>query len=188
MRFTEDRYTQDKGRMDLAVRMIHHEARTTTIRECTGLTDDRIRKLYKSYAAAGPAPVRRHRGKSPTQAAYFFKNPAHRRQSATLAGLYALFGLLPGTAPGESGGRTAIARGALFCRIYETYLLLEESPPLSFEHAWRLLDALQSRNEIATDTCQRCHGLMVTDRLDTRHPHCAWCEAALKHEPTDEAR
>jgi len=187
MRFTEDRYAQDKNRMDLALRMIQHEARTTTIRECTGLSDDRIRKLYKSYAAAGSTPVRRHRGKSPTQSAFFFKNPAHRRQSATLAGLYALLGLLNSHTPSEGGSRAAIARGALFCRTYETYLQLDQSRPLSFEHAWRLLSALQTRAEIIADTCTRCQGLMVIDRLGARHAHCTWCEQAIKHDLSYEA-
>ena len=31
------------------VRFIQHEARTSTIRQWTGLTDDRIRKLFRSY-------------------------------------------------------------------------------------------------------------------------------------------
>ncbi len=49
MRITDDRYTRDRQRFDLAFRMIHHEARTSTIRSWTGLSDERIRKLYRSY-------------------------------------------------------------------------------------------------------------------------------------------
>ena len=49
MRISDDRYTRDRLRFDLALRMIHHEARTCTIRTWTGLTDDRIRKLYRTY-------------------------------------------------------------------------------------------------------------------------------------------
>ena len=53
MRVTDDRYSRDLRRYDLAVRLIRHEARTQTIRQWTGLTDDRIRKLYRSYVRAG---------------------------------------------------------------------------------------------------------------------------------------
>ena len=49
MRFTDDRYAGELGQFELALRMIGHEARTRTIRECTGLSDDRIRKLYSRY-------------------------------------------------------------------------------------------------------------------------------------------
>jgi hypothetical protein len=45
MRVSDDRYTRDRQRLDLALRLIRHEARTFTIREWTGLSDDRIRKV-----------------------------------------------------------------------------------------------------------------------------------------------
>ena len=63
-----------------------HEARTRTIKSWTGLTDDRIRKLYRSYVAdAGRRVVRRHRGKSPRQSAFFMRNAGVRREAAGLA-------------------------------------------------------------------------------------------------------
>ena len=49
MRLTDDRYAAERSQFELALRMIRHEARTRTIRECTGLSDDRIRKLYATY-------------------------------------------------------------------------------------------------------------------------------------------
>ena len=111
MKEIEDRYTKDRERIDLALRMIHHEARTTTIRHWTGLTDDRIRKLYHTYVVAVTPGVRRHRGKSPTQTAFFLKNAAHRRQTATLAGLFALLGLLQTTESAPVGSVAALERG-----------------------------------------------------------------------------
>ena len=48
MRISDDRYSRDRLRLDLALRFIQHEARTHTIRAWTGLTDDRIRKVYCS--------------------------------------------------------------------------------------------------------------------------------------------
>ena len=66
MRVSDDRYTRDRQRLDLALRLIRHEARTFTIRQWTGLSDDRIRKLYRSYVMNHEARrVLRHRGKSP---------------------------------------------------------------------------------------------------------------------------
>jgi hypothetical protein len=49
MRVSDDRYTRDRQRLDLALRLIRHEARTFTIRQWTGLSDDRIRKLWICY-------------------------------------------------------------------------------------------------------------------------------------------
>ena len=117
--------------------MIHHEARTQTIRRWTGLSDDRIRKLYRTYVATHGATIRRHRGKSPTQVAFFLRNLETRRHAEALAGLYALLGLLrsDGAEPGSGGSRTALRWGELFCRTYETYLALHQPQRISFEHA-----------------------------------------------------
>src|SRR5579863_8971671 len=101
MRVSDDRYTRDRQRFDLALRLIRHEARTYTIREWTGLSDDRIRKLYRTYVAdRGTRRVLRHRGKSPRQPAYFFRTSARSFQAAQLASFYLIFGLIASTPAG----------------------------------------------------------------------------------------
>src|ERR1700744_5482884 len=95
MRVSDDRYTRDRQKFDLAVRLIRHEARTFTIRQWTGLSDDRIRKLYRSYCLDGmAAAVTRHRGKSPRQAAFFFRNPEVTFHASQLASLFLIYGLV----------------------------------------------------------------------------------------------
>src|SRR5688500_4463741 len=95
MHISNERYFNERQRHDLALRMIRHEARTCTIRSCTGLTDDRIRRLYKTYASHMPeVPIRRHRGKSPRQISFFTRNTQAQFESSLLAGLFAAFGLL----------------------------------------------------------------------------------------------
>jgi len=60
MRLTDDRYSGERRQFELALRMIGHEARTRTIRDCTGLSDDRIRKLYSRYfSTAGRSGIKR---------------------------------------------------------------------------------------------------------------------------------
>ena len=113
MRVSDDRYTRDRQRLDLALRLIRHEARTFTIRQWTGLSDDRIRKLYRSYVldARCARACCRHRGKSPRQAAFFFRNSELNFQAAQLASLFVVYGLLCGTVLGlESRYRVGLAR------------------------------------------------------------------------------
>jgi hypothetical protein len=89
MRLTDDRYASERSQFELALRMIRHEARTRTIRECTGLSDDRIRKLYGTYFRdSGLTNIRRRRGKSPRQITRFVKNADHQLQATTLVALY----------------------------------------------------------------------------------------------------
>ena len=179
MRITDDRYTRDRQRFDLAMRMIGHEARTRTIRIWTGLSDDRIRKLYRSYVQNHGSDVKRHRGKSPTQTAFYLRNPETRRQSAALAGLFAILGLLKDAAASDHPGGTlaALQWGELFCRTYETYSGFYQSQRISFEHASRLLHLLQRRAELKAGRCPACRSFMVVDALRTTDALCTWCES-----------
>ena len=62
MRITDSRYDRDRLRLAVAYRLIRHEARTHTIRECTELSADRIRKLFRDYIRTQPElAVRRRR-------------------------------------------------------------------------------------------------------------------------------
>lgn len=96
MRISDDRYSRDRVRLDLALRFIRHEARTQTIRAWTGLTDDRIRKLYRSYFDRDSGTgLLRPRGRSPRRAAFFLRNPRLKQEAALIASLCLLLGALP---------------------------------------------------------------------------------------------
>lgn len=178
MRVSDDRYSRDRLRFDLAVRMIRHEARTCTIRLWTGLTDDRIRKLFRAYLQHAPATlVRRHRGKSPRQIAYFLRTPAVQFEATTLASLFCMLGLVP---PAGSGARhssppMSLEWGEFFCQAYESYLVLHSPPRVSFEHAWFLLLALLRQDELRLHACSACGGLCLVDRFASISSTCARC-------------
>jgi hypothetical protein len=178
MRVSDDRYTRDRERLDLGLRLIRHEARTFTIRQWTGLSDDRIRKLYRSYCQHdAPRAVTRHRGKSPRQAAFFFRNPEVTFHAAQLASLFLIYGLV-GVASGglESHYRVgSLESGVLLCQTYEAYLELHTPVTISFEHAWFLLLALARRDEVGVSRCDDCGGLRLRDLLARRNQTCGNC-------------
>jgi hypothetical protein len=149
MRITDDRYTRDRLRLDLALRLIRHEARTRTIRSWTGLTDDRIRKLYRSYVAdAG----RRDAALRPRPPEEGWRGCAGR-----------------GRAP---------ALGRDFFEAYETFVSLNGQPQISFEHACHLLRSLEKQNEICLDDCEACGSLLVVMRYAERPKACEFCAAS----------
>ena len=181
MRITDDRYTRDRLRLDLALRLIRHEARTRTIKSWTGLTDDRIRKLYRTYLhEAGGEGVARHRGKSPRQAAFFTRSMRMRREAAVFASVSSLFGLFTPrniTVEPDAPSHT-VARGTLLCEAFETYRALVDEPQISFEHAVFLLGALLAGDELRVAHCRDCTGVLVTDRLALRTPVCNDCASS----------
>ncbi len=121
MHVTDERYKRDRLRLELALRLIRHEARTHTIRHWTGLSDDRVRKLYRSYIKPG-AGVRRHRGKSPAQVNYFLRATSVGAEAHALASILVLFGAVSDKPdPASLKKIPTIARGRLLCDAYEAY-------------------------------------------------------------------
>lgn len=179
MRVSDSRYNRDRLRLDLAMRFMRHEARTHTIRKWTGLTDDRIRKLYRAYINETPGHVARHRGKSPGQACFFTRTPRVQQESAVLASLYCLLGVIPApvivdldaTLPG-------VLRGERLCQAFEAYLLFVPTSQITFEHAVLLVNELSSGVELRLGDCMVCGGLVVVDGLALRDIRCGRCTEA----------
>ena len=180
MRLTDDRYAGERSQFELALRMIGHEARTRTIRECTGLSDDRIRKLYATYFRnTGSAHVRRRRGKSPRQITRFVKNPQNQLQATTLVSLFCSGLLLRVSRDNKVAAcwpRPDVEFGHRLCRAYETYLLLHDNASLSFEWAWNLLHAITWNDELYLARCAGCRSQYVQDAYALDHKTCPACE------------
>jgi hypothetical protein len=190
MRISDDRYSRERARMELALRFLRHEARTQTIRTWTGLSDDRIRKLYRSYMSQARRHLPRHRGKSPHQIAYFTRSLRLQEETALLASVLSLLGVVPAAAragasaataaaPAIAAGATAAAhadtasfpgvtRGVLLCQAFEAFRLLLPSGQISFEHAVFLVLALTRGDQLRIGYCSDCGSLMVTERFPLR--------------------
>jgi hypothetical protein len=176
MRISDDRYSRDRFRLDLALRFMRHEARTHTIRKWTGLTDDRIRKLYRAYLEQAPGQLSRHRGKSPAQASYFVRTPRVQQESAVLASLYCMLGALPAQPVADLEPPTpGVARGERLCQAFEAYLTFVQGAQISFEHAVLLINELGRSVEIKLGDCMTCGGLVVVDGLAFRDIRCNRC-------------
>jgi hypothetical protein len=185
MRISDDRYSRERARMELALRFLSHEARTQTIRAWTGLSDDRIRKLYRSYMSQARRHLPRHRGKSPHQIAYFTRSLRLQEETALLASVLSLLGVVPvGTYAGASAPASGTAanaslpgvtRGVLLCQAFEAFRLLLPSAQISFEHAVFLAIALARGDQLRLGDCSDCGSLMVTERLPLRTARCTHC-------------
>lgn len=182
MKLTDDRYAKERDQFELALRMIGHEARTRTIKACTGLSDDRIRKLYATYfRGLGQRAVKRRRGKSPQQVGRFVKNPTNQLQATTLVALFCA-GLLLRIDRQHSvhpcWPRPDVEYGHRLCRAYETYLLLHRKADLSFEWAWNLLQNISRNEELYLAECAHCTSVYVQDAYALDSELCPSCNLA----------
>jgi Flagellar transcriptional activator (FlhC) len=175
MHISNDRYFRERQRHDLALRMIRHEARTCTIKVCTGLTDDRIRRLCKTYEIHATAtPMRRHRGKAPRQLAFFTRNAQLQFESTCLTSVFCAFGLL------KSHGHphreeVSIEYGSVFCDAFETHRQLARTSAITFEHAWFLLQQLNEGHALKLTRCRHCQGQFLRDPVNAAAVTCPTC-------------
>ena len=178
MRITDDRYCRDRQRLDLALRLIGHEARTHTIRSWTGLTEDRVRKLYRTYITEHPgSAITRRRGKSPQRCSFFLRSPRVQQEAAVLAGLFCMAGIVARGWRLDSRA-LSVAQGELLCTAYETYLALVAEPRISFEHAAFLVIAVARGDELALRHCAGCGALTLVDCCTLRATACSVCADA----------
>ncbi|MDJ0916409.1 MAG: FlhC family transcriptional regulator [Woeseiaceae bacterium] len=178
MRSTDNRYANEQRQFQLAIRMIGHEARTRTIKECTGLSDDRIRKIFSTYFKPG-STVRRRRGKSPRQVSRFVKSAEHRLQSTTLVGLFCAGRLIRIDADNcvhACWPRLDIESGHRLCRAFETYKMLHDPHLFSFEWACNLLLSICYNDELYLAACKGCGGAYVEDAYALPSGQCPCCD------------
>jgi hypothetical protein len=180
MRLTDDRYAGERSQFELALRMIRHEARTRTIRECTGLSDDRIRKLYARYFRnSGLSNIKRRRGKSPRQVQRYVKSPVNQSQATTLVALFCAGLLIRIDAEDHVHScwpRPDVEFGHRLCRAYETYLLLHADTKFNFEWAWNLLHCISYNDELYLAVCGTCDARYVQDAYAIDSKLCPTCE------------
>lgn len=175
-----ERYTRERAQVDLALQMIEREARTNTIKRCTGLSDDRIRRLCTLYFSnRNGSAVRRRRGKSPHQVARFVKNAPHQLEATTLMHLLLAAGLIKESASGDlkpAWQAPNVNVGQRFCKVFDLYRVIHPSPLFGFEWGWNLMLALGRNEDLAMTKCGRCQGDYLHDRYALDFHICPACE------------
>lgn len=180
MRVTDHRYATEMTKFNLAVRMIGHEARTGTIRACTGFSEDRIRKIYATYFKGGQGPeVKRKRGKSPTQIAQYVNCVQSQSEATIIACLFFYCGAMQLS---QSGGEPIrshvdpVELGNNICDAFESYCCIYPNPCMCFEKTWGLYKAMVLEKELAFAYCADCGGPYVQDRYALDYQHCPFCD------------
>jgi hypothetical protein len=185
VRITDNRYVGEMSKFNLAVRMIGHEARTGTIRACTGFSEDRIRKIFGTYfkAEAGNK-VKRRRGKSPTQIAPFINSADRQSESTVLACLFLYCEVLrldPVKGSVIRERLDPVCLGERMCDAFETYRAVHPEPGLCFERTWSLYNALARDQELFFADCGDCGGPYIQDRYALDYHRCPFCEIKQAH-------
>jgi len=126
-------------------------------------------------------PLVRHRGKSPQQTNFFVRSPQMRQETAVLASVCYLLGVMPSSMVSDAQrSMPGMQRGEALCEAFETYLRLVPTARISFEHAVFLVVALARGDELHAGPCADCTGLIVLDRYTPAIRRCLACEEDLQ--------
>jgi len=187
MRLIDHRYAREREYYELGLRLLRHEARTWLIRTCTGLTEDRIRKLHKTYLeGSSTLPARRKRGKAPHEPTIFTRNARAHSEASLLAGiLHSLSLAEPGNA--QPQWQPSIPYVQRFCDAYEYFCDCAAGTQFSFEHAWFLMQTLAG-NTLSLTECGGCGAPSLRDALASGPRACPFCGHKPALEPTRNVR
>ena len=184
MRVSEDRYARDLRRLNLARRLLKYQTRTQSICDWTGMTDARIRTLYRSY---DPADViaQRHRGPSPTATRTFIRSPILRCEASSIAGLGCLLGVIPRKPiPDARHKLPGIETGERLCDVFELYRRIVPGSHFTMDQFILLTLALSEGVDLQLAQCTHCHGALLVDQMAADNSMCWWCRQALLNKQT----
>src|SRR5262249_58622988 len=120
--------------------------------------------------------IPRHRGKSPQTVAYFTRSLRVQQETAVLASLLCLNGVVPSPSTTDASRLLpGLARGALLCDAFEAYRTYVPSAQISFEHTIFLTTVLARGDQLRLDACTKCGSLVVVERFPIREPRCLHC-------------
>jgi len=174
MRVSEDRYSRDLRRIQLAHRLIRHEARTYWIRAFTRFTEGRIRNLLRSYGLVAEG-VQRHRG-SPPRLYTRFVAAANHTEASGFAGLACIRHLVP-EEPVLNAWRAlpSLEFGEAVCDAFELFRLIVPGATLNLDRMILLVMALAER-QLTVGHCSHCRATILLDPLGAKRRRCVSCE------------
>lgn len=174
MRVSEDRYTRDLRRIQLAHRLLRHEVRTYWIRAFTRLTEGRIRNLLRSYGLATDG-VHRHRGQTP-RLYNRFVTAANHSEASGLAGLAFAWHLVP-EEPVRNAWRVlpSLEFGEDVCEAFELFRVIVPGGLLNLDRFILLVMALAER-QLTVGHCSQCRALILLDPAGIKRQLCLSCE------------
>lgn len=183
MRVTEDRYSRDLRRINLAQQLIRHEVRTAAIRLWTGLSGDRVRKLMRSYTATAGEGLR-HRGPPPTSIAEFMRSTPLGSEASAMTALALLFHVVPPRKLTQARRDVPnVEAGERICRAFDLYRRIVPYSRLTLEQSMLLTIAVAEGAEARLGHCVHCFGALLIDPNQLTREICYWCR---RHEGSAE--
>lgn len=175
MRISENRYIRDLRRISLARRLIEWEVRTHLICDFTGLSDEAIRNLVRSYRGEQGGAIR-HRGPPFRRLTALLASPGMHGEASALAGIGQVMGVIPREPlpPGRTWPLT-LDCGEKLCHVFGTYRQAVPRGSVSMNHFIVLAQGLAEGRDVELGCCRECGGALLQERMLHTPAACPAC-------------
>jgi hypothetical protein len=180
-----DQYFRELRRYCLALAMLRHGVRPSTVRHWTGLSRQRTRQVVRSYNENRSAGEPRcDPGPPPTALKKLLKDPQLRAELTAAAGLCRVLKILSDSAkalPPEV--IRTIEMGENLCHAFEIYRRLVPNARMTLEHLIVLVLSLAEQEHWALERCTCCESFLIIDPLSLERRLCGECRDRPRAEP-----
>jgi hypothetical protein len=174
MNYLDDPFGRDLKRIEVARRMVLHQARTQAIVTYTCLTRNRLATLRRRWRVPDES---RRRGPSPRSLAAFLRTPNERSEAAAIVSLCVALEALPGQY--SSSAVPALPRLEIadrLCEAFEAFRTWLPNSTIEFEELLLLANELATGSLIKLSTCRGCKGAILVFRHDIPRGTCPHCD------------
>ena len=170
----DDPFSRDQMRIEVARRMVCHQARTQTITHYTNLTRNRLATLRRRWSVSQDM---RRRGPPPRSIAIFLRTPRARSEAAAMAAMCINFDALPiRFLAGGGEARPPLVEAARYCETFEAYRACVPDSKIEFEELLLLAQELAKGDLVKLTTCKGCNAAIVLLTCEAPRRTCSHCD------------
>jgi hypothetical protein len=169
----DDPFSRDIKRIEIARRLVWHQARTQTITLFTNITRNRLAALRKRWCVSQDL---RKRGPPPRSIATFLRTPRARSEAAAIASLCIAFDALPLPICGTTKAtRPPLVLADRLCETYEAFLACVPDSQIEFEELVLLAHELSKGDVVRLGVCRGCKSAILLLAYEPNRRTCLHC-------------
>jgi hypothetical protein len=173
MNYMDDPFGRDLRRIQVARRMVLHQARTQTIVSYTHLTRNRLATLRRRWNVPDDS---RRRGPPPRSISALLRTPRVRSEAAAIVSLCIALESLPAHSINSEGALPRLEIADRLCEVIEAFRTWLPNSTIEFEGLLLLATELTTGNLIRLSTCKFCKRTMLVFTYRISRPICPHCD------------
>ncbi len=173
MNYTDDPFGRDLKRIEVARRMVLHQARTQTIVSYTCLTRNRLATLRRRWCIPDGS---RRRGPPPRSLSAFLRTPRARNEAAAVISLCVALEAMPSQSNSAVSTLPRLEIADRLCEAFEAFGTWIPNSTIEFEELLLLAKELATGNLIKLATCRGCKSAILIFRHGIPRGTCPHCD------------